>query len=216
LAVLVVVLAVVGTVVGLVVSGRTVVPVVSEQIFPIHYTAEIADVAERYDLDPYLVAAVVKTESGFNPKAVSPAGAVGLMQLMPDTAEWITGLDEWLGGDDMELTDPSDSLELGACYLAYLRDKFDGETLAMLAAYNGGPGNVNGWIEAAGGLEDFDIGDIPFEETRDFVQRVTRYWFLYERVHPDAFTTAVGATAGLATAGRPARGACGPAADQEA
>ena len=105
--------------------------------------------AEQYDLDPYLVAAVARTESGWDPEAVSHAGAVGLMQLMPDTAAWITGLESWQGGDDPDLTDPEDSLELGACYLAYLVKYFGGDIRLALAAYNAGPGRgeqvATGW-----------------------------------------------------------------------
>jgi len=185
-----VVLAGIVTAVALVVTGRTVVPVVSGQIYPIHYTSDIGRVAERYDLDPYLVAAVAKTESSYDPAAVSPAGAVGLMQLMPDTADWITGLDIWQGGPDPVLTNAVDNLELGACYLAYLAERFHGQTRAVLAAYNAGPGNVGGWVEAAGGLDEFGLADIPFEETRDFVLRVERFWLLYTRIHPNAFSAA--------------------------
>jgi peptidoglycan lytic transglycosylase len=188
LAILSVVLAGIAIALALVFTGRTVVPGVSNKVFPIYYQEDIARVAGQYDLDPYMVAAVAKTESGFNHEAVSPAGAVGLMQLMPTTAEWITGLEIWQGQGDPELTDPADNLALGACYLAYLEERFDGEILAVLAAYNGGPTNVGEWVETAGGLDEFGLSDIPFEETRDFVQRVQRYWFLYERVHPDAFT----------------------------
>lgn len=187
LAVLLVVLAGIGTAVGLIVTGRTVVPVVSEQVFPIRYSDEIGRVADEYGLDPYLVAAVAKTESSFDPEAVSPVGAVGLMQLMPATAQWITGLGIWRGADEPVLTDPADNLELGACYLAYLFEKYDGGQRAALAAYNAGPGNVDEWIEEAGGREEFGLADIPFKETRDFVRRVERYRFLYERVHPDVF-----------------------------
>ncbi len=171
----------------LIVTGRTVVPVVSEQIYPIHYREEIARVAERYDLDPYLVAAVAQTESGYDPEAVSPAGAVGLMQLMPDTAVWVTGLESWQGESDPILTDAADSLELGACYLRYLVAKFDDSTRPALAAYNAGQGTVSQWVEAAGGTDSFDLSDIVFPETQEFVQRVEHYWELYARIYPDAF-----------------------------
>jgi soluble lytic murein transglycosylase len=168
-------------------TGQTVVPLVSEQIYPIHYRDGIARVAERYDLDPHLLAAVVNAESGYDPQAVSPAGAVGLMQLMPDTAEWLTGLDSWQGGESPELTDPDDNLALGACYLDYLIDTLGGGIRPALAAYNAGQGVVGGWIEAAGGEDSFDLADIVYEETRTFVERVERYWELYSRIYPDVF-----------------------------
>jgi soluble lytic murein transglycosylase len=203
---LLVVLGGLATAVALIVTGRTVVPVVSKNLFPIEYQSDIARVAEEYDLDPYLVAAVAKAESGFDPAAVSPVGAVGLMQLMPDTAEWLIGLDIWRGDSDPRLTDPADNLGLGACYLAYLTAKFGEEHLtATLAAYNAGPGSVGHWIEAAGGAEAFGLDDIEFPETRTFVERVKRYWLLYTRIHAGMFAAAAGPAAaeglGAAVAG---------------
>lgn len=188
LAVLLVAVVVLAVVVALIATGQWVVPEVSEQVYPIHYRESIARVAERYDLDPYLVAAVVNTESGYNPEAVSSAGAVGLMQLMPDTADWVTGLPGWRGGDSPNLSNPDDSLELGACYLRYLLDTLGGGTRPALAAYNAGQGVVGRWIAAAGGEDRFDLDDIVYPETRAFVERVERYWELYARVHPDAFS----------------------------
>jgi soluble lytic murein transglycosylase len=137
---------------------------------------------------------VVKTESGYDPQAVSPAGAVGLMQLMPETAEWVTGLDSWQGASDPDLTDPRDSLELGACYLQYLAETFGDGTRPALAAYNAGQGTVSEWIQAAGGADSFGLSDIQYEETRTFVERVEHYHELYGRVHPDVFVGGGGST----------------------
>ncbi len=172
-------------------TGRMVVPVVSDRVYPLVYEDEIAAVAEKYDLDPYLVAAVARTESGFDPDARSHAGAVGLMQLLPKTAEWVTSLDSWKGPDNPALTNPQDSLELGACYLAYLHRILDDPT-AAIAAYNAGQNAVRGWIEKAGGSKAFGIEDIPYPETQEFVRRVERYKAIYQKVHPDAFVTSKG------------------------
>jgi soluble lytic murein transglycosylase len=168
-------------------AGRTVVPGVSAQLNPLHYEESIARVAEQNDLDPYLVAAVARTESGWDPEAVSHAGATGLMQLMPDTAAWITGLESWQGSDDPDLTDPEESLELGAFYLAYLVKYFGGDTRLALAAYNAGLGAVSRWLRDASTKESIEITDIPIDETREFVERVEYYQDLYARVHPGAF-----------------------------
>jgi soluble lytic murein transglycosylase len=175
---------------ALIVSGRTVVPVVSGKLYPIRYGTTIGKVSVQYGLDPYMVAAVAKTESGWDPNAVSPAGAVGLMQIMPDTAEWITGLGSYRGDNNPVLEDPADSLELGACYLGYLLKSFEGATKPTLAAYNAGQSVVADWVDAAGGPESFDLADIPYPETREFVERVEGHWKLFIRVHPDAFTGA--------------------------
>jgi soluble lytic murein transglycosylase len=189
----VLILAVVAVAVWLAVTCA-VVPGVSAKIYPIHYREAVARVAEENDLDPYLVAAVARAESGWDPEAVSSAGAVGLMQLMPATAGWISGLDGWQGSDDPDLTDPEDSLELGAFYLAFLVRYFGGDTRRALAAYNAGQGTVSRWLKEAGGSEPLELEDIPIDETREFVERVEYYRGIYNRVHPDAFGDRTGTT----------------------
>ena len=174
---------------ALVLTGEVVLPGVSGKLFPIHYQDEIAGVADKYDQDPYLVAAMVKTESGYDPTAESGAGAVGLMQLMPATAEWAASrMDAWQEGSGPQLTDPEDSLELGTWYLAYLGDIYGDGSLAAVAAYNGGLGNVDDWIDEAGGPGSFDATDIAFPETREYVERVERYRALYVRMHAGVFS----------------------------
>lgn len=182
----VLVLVVVAGVLAAALTGRIVIPGLSGTINPIKYTDEIAPVAEEYDVDPYLIAAVARTESSFDPLAESGVGALGLMQFLPSTAEWVTTLDSWKGANDPVLTDPADSLELGACYLSYLLNRFDSRT-AAIAAYNAGPNRVASWVKDAGGEDEFGVSDIPFEETRNFVQRVDRWQKLFEKAHPHAF-----------------------------
>jgi soluble lytic murein transglycosylase len=172
----------------LVLTGETAVPVLSAKLFPMHYQEDISRVAQKYDQDPYLIAAMVKTESGYDATAESPAGATGLMQLMPATAEWVAArIGEWKGGSGPVLTDPAYNLELGAWYLDYLGDIYGAGSLAAVAAYNGGLGHVDEWIADAGGPDSFDASDILFPETRQYVERVERYRLLYMRVYPDAF-----------------------------
>jgi soluble lytic murein transglycosylase len=158
------------------------------RVYPLAYEAEIAAAAERHGLDPYLVAAVVRAESNFEPEAVSRAGAVGLMQVMPATAGWITERPDWQGGDAPRLTDPRDNTELGSYYLAYLVDRFD-DVPTALAAYNAGHGEVDRWLRNAGeeGSSTVTVAEIPFRETRDFVQRVERFREILRSAHPKAF-----------------------------
>ena len=184
-------LVVVGAVVYVIISRTVIVPGVTERIYPIHYRETIAGVAERYEVDPYLIAAVARTESGYDPEAVSHAGAVGLMQLLPSTAEWIVGLDGWQGSGDPDLTDPVDSLELGTCYLAFLLRRFDGDERAAIAAYNAGQGVVGEWLVSAEG-DSLDLQEIPFSETREFVRRVEETIALYRQVHPGVFEEGAG------------------------
>ena len=166
-----VILLIVAGVVYLVVEQRVVVPGLTGRVYPIHYRERISQVAERYDVDPYLIAAVMRTESGYDPRAVSHVGAVGLMQLMPDTAAWIVQLSTWRGVAEPELTDPDDNIELGTCYLAFLIEHFGDNRRAAVAAYNAGQGVVAQWVAAAGG-EVLALDDIRFPETRAFVERV--------------------------------------------
>jgi soluble lytic murein transglycosylase len=182
----VLILAAIMTLVAVIVTGRLVVPGVSGKVYPLKYADEIAAAAETYDVDPYLIAAVARTESSFDPEAESGVGAVGLMQFLPSTAEWVTTLDGWKGAKKPVLTDPADSLELGACYLAYLLNRFDSR-IAAIAAYNAGPNKVASWIKEAGGEDNFGADDIAYTETKNFVQRVDRWQALFEKAHPDAF-----------------------------
>lgn len=127
-----------------------------ELIESMPYAGLIRRAAERHDVDPLLLASVIEAESGFNPQAVSPVGALGLMQIMPSTADF-------LGGSDP--LEPAANIELGARYLSSMLRLFDGDVALALAAYNAGPGNV----------ERFE-GLPPFRETRRYVERVlTRY-----------------------------------------
>ena len=169
-----------------VVTGRLVVPSISGKVYPIKYESEIATVADKYGVDPYLLAAVARTESGFNPKAESVDGALGIMQLLPTTAKWVAGLNSWKGPKNPSLTDPQDSLELGACYLSYLQRTIH-PPMAAIAAYNAGQGIAGQWVKAAGGADSFGIDDIPYPETKEFVRRVTHWRALFQKAHPHAF-----------------------------
>jgi soluble lytic murein transglycosylase len=169
-------------------TGSLVVPWLSGKAYPIRYQAEITAAAAKYDIDPYLLAGVSRTESGFRPNAKSQDGATGLMQLLPKTAKWVTTLSAWKGSKSPVLTDPQDSLDLGACYLSYLEHRFD-HRIAVLAAYNAGPNAVAGWIQKAGGEDAFTAADIPYGETKQFVQRVDHWEGVFKKVHPGAFST---------------------------
>lgn len=177
------------SVTGLALSGD-VRPRIQSRLNPLRYENEIRQAAARHDVDPYLVAAVARAESGYDPGAVSSAGAVGLMQIMPATAEWIVQRDDWQGGPVGDLTDPAANLELGAFYLAFLIDLFGGDVRSALAAYNAGQGTVATWLDGAGpGRSSLEPADIPFPETRGFVERVERFRSIYRQAHPNAFLT---------------------------
>jgi soluble lytic murein transglycosylase len=154
-----------------------------EMLYPLGWRGSLETAASRATVDPMLVAAVVREESSFHPKARSRVGARGLMQLMPDTARPMArqrGL-EFRGGDVLD--EPAVNLDIGASYLAGLVRQF-GDARLSVAAYNAGPGRVRQWL-AAGRPDDMEawVELIPFDETRGFVKRVMLSWDEYRRLH---------------------------------
>jgi soluble lytic murein transglycosylase len=140
--------------------------VIKEVTLPLKHEDIIRQQAERFGLDPALIAAVINVESGFSDQT-SHAGARGLMQITPDTADTIETLS---GGETFvydDLADPDLNIRYGTFYLRHLLDRFGGNEVAALAAYNGGPENVETW----GGAE-LDLDDIEFPETRAYVDEV--------------------------------------------
>lgn len=130
----------------------------------------IVQCAEEEQISPSLLEAVILTESKFNEKAVSHVGAVGMMQLMPETAHWIS---EQSGLPSDNLASPEQNIPLGAWYLNYLLGQYHNNEVFALAAYNAGRGNVDEWIEKNHWPEGFsDMDKIPFPETREFVKSV--------------------------------------------
>ncbi len=152
--------------------------------FPIPYQTIIFREAHSEGMDPYLIAAVVKTESNSNPAAVSNKGALGLMQVMPETCRWIaekTGIN-WYS--TQLLMDPEYNIKIGVWYMAELHKEYNGDTVPALAAYNAGMGNVNKWLEQHqwDGKRD-SIDEIPFAETRHYIRKVLFYQQIYKHLY---------------------------------
>ena len=142
--------------------------------YPLRYSAIVRGHAANYHLDPALLAAVIETESKFNPNAHSDAGAVGLMQLTPTTAK---GIALYTGGHDFrlsDLTNPEINVRYGAWYLRHLLNRYRNERLA-LAAYNAGEQNVDSWQKAHVGSQ--------CKEQRDYVDKVARLKTNYRRAY---------------------------------
>ena len=146
-----------------------------EMFYPYVWRDEVRDAAQRRGIDPYLVAAVVREESSYYPRATSRAGARGLMQLMPATAR--------LMAPTGDLEDPVFNIELGTRFLAGLMREFNDPRLA-LAAYNAGPNRVRQWLNArrSDDIEAF-VEQIPFDETRLYVKKVVLSWDEYRRIY---------------------------------
>jgi soluble lytic murein transglycosylase len=161
-------------------------------MYPIGYQETIQQAAEEAHVDPLLVASVIRVESKFQAQDVSHAGAIGLMQLMPDTAQWIarqmrkSGAPAGYSDDnDLEqLAEPQLNIRLGTWYINYLTERFHGNQVAAIAAYNGGPKRVQQWL--ADGTWDGKLSTIrciPVGETRHFVERVFYNYDLYKRIY---------------------------------
>jgi len=137
--------------------------------FPLKYKGTIRTASNAHNVDPVLVASVIRAESNFKPGAVSAKGAVGLMQIMPSTGEFIA---KKMGLADYDLWDARTNIEMGTFYLRYLLDKFEDLKTALIA-YNAGEGNVQKWLSAAdiggGGVK---LAKCPYPETNAYVEKV--------------------------------------------
>ena len=154
---------------------------------PLHYQKEIRAASRRFGVDPYLIAGVMKVESGFNPDVVSPAGAVGLMQLLPSTADEMHA-DKTLHlpkATASALADPATNALFGTAYLDLLFGDFD-DTRTVLAAYNAGPNNVSKWLHRPGGKK-MTYADVAFPETKRYVKKVLFEAYYYRRLYPEVF-----------------------------
>lgn len=144
--------------------------------YPLRYEEAVRQAAAEHGLEPALVAGVAHTESRFDPEAVSSQGAYGVMQILPGTAEFIAGR----SGIQGDYRDPEVNVRMGAWYLRYLLGRYDGDERLALAAYNGGEGRVDSWLASG----DFDVRrDIPFEETRNYVENVLEAEQVYAELY---------------------------------
>lgn len=151
--------------------------------YPLDYAQAIQREAAVHGMPPELVAAVIKQESGFDASARSGQGAVGLMQVMPATAEWISHQRGAPAAAASRLGDPEVNIAYGAWYLHYLLAKY-GDTRVALAAYNGGETNAAKWARDAGADgRRLSVGEIPFPETRQFVKAVSEGEAIYRRAY---------------------------------
>ncbi len=155
-----------------------------EALFPFPFQAEISKWSQQNKLNPLLVTSLIRQESRFETEIVSSAGALGLMQVMPDTAAWIAS-----NGDfgKYDLKNHQDNIKLGTWYLAHNHKQYDNSSLLAIASYNAGAGNVAEWVQRFG-VNDPDafVEIIPFPETNDYVKSVLgNYWNYLRLYNPD-------------------------------
>jgi soluble lytic murein transglycosylase len=148
--------------------------VARELTLPLRHDDIIPQQARQKNLDPALIAAVIYEESRFRDQT-SHAGARGLMQITPETADAIAKHSGGVRFKQEDLADPQINISYGAYYLRLLIDHYGGNQTLAIAAYNAGSGNVDRWVAAAGGAEQFSTAEhIPFPETRAYVENVVQ------------------------------------------
>lgn len=154
--------------------------------YPNAFEEEVLACAEKYELDPSLLMAVIHTESHFDASARSAAGATGLMQLMEDTFKWAqtrAGIPEEMQLGSDQLTNPAINIQYGSYVLYLLKEEFSDEDVA-LASYNAGIGNVRDWLQNSAYSDDGTaLKDIPFTETKEYVKRVRAAQTMYRRLY---------------------------------
>ena len=158
-----------------------------KQAYPREYAEYVEVYAEQYGVPETMIFAVIRTESGFDSGAVSHAGAVGLMQIMPDTFAWLTNEMLFDHLDEGMLYDPETNIKYGTYYLSRLYDRYGDWELA-LAAYNGGQGNVDEWLEDSAYADgEGGLKEIPFRETRQYVKKALKARDVYERLYGEEY-----------------------------
>ena len=151
---------------------------------PLNHAEVIREQAAKKHINPALIAAVIYAESKFDPRP-STAGAEGLMQILPDTAEYIAHLSGGTRFVASDLATPSINVAYGSYYLRYLLDHYRGDEMLALAAYNAGLANVDSWVAHAGAAgRRLTMDAIPFAETRAYVRRVLDAQRAYRLTYP--------------------------------
>lgn len=157
---------------------------IGRKLYPIYFEQEIRQSAAKHNIDPFLIAAIIRVETNYKYHLESSKGALGLMQLMPDTAEWIVESTNLGPHVQEDLLKVDVNINLGSWYLSWLKKHYNGNLIYAIAAYNAGQGNVNKWKQndVWDGSEEH-INQIPFGETRHYVQRVLYYYEKYTKLY---------------------------------
>ncbi len=151
--------------------------------YPLYWIEEINLASNKFKLDPWLIISLIREESYFDENAKSRTNALGLMQLMPGTANFIVSKYNIKLPTAQDLTNPRVNLYLGCTYLKYLNERFN-NPIHIIAAYNGGEGSVNKWIKTNKNQDNDEfIENITFEETRNYVKKIFRTYHLYQKIY---------------------------------
>lgn len=157
------------------------------RLYPLKYGDLVQSYSERFNVDPFLVLAIIKAESNFKPGAVSPKNARGLMQISEGTGKWGAGRLNLKDYTSEKLFEPEINIYIGCWYLSVLYDEF-GDSDLVIAAYNGGSGNVTQWLNDRDLSADGKTLDrIPFRETDQYLKKVNNYYSIYKRLYESQF-----------------------------
>jgi soluble lytic murein transglycosylase len=153
-------------------------------LYPFPFESQIANWSQQRRLNPMLVTALIRQESRFEPQIQSSVGAAGLMQVMPETAEFIASK---IQAKTYNLKDPEDSIKLGTWYLDHTHDEYDGNSMLAVASYNAGPGAVSEWLTSSKTRDpDEFVEAIPYDETKGYVKSVfANYWNYLRLYNPE-------------------------------
>lgn len=160
------------------------IPACEKLLYPYPNQKIVEKYAAQYGVDPLLVVSIIREESKFLPQSQSHKGAIGLMQLMPTTAESIAHSIGDKGYNQEQLLNPDKNIQYGTWYLASLKKVFANNLILVIAAYNGGRGHVQEWLNS-GQIDRAHISpeDIPFPETKDYVARVLKSYQKYIKLY---------------------------------
>lgn len=178
-----------GRIIGLLFLGVLVIVLINSSWFlklyyPFPHEELLTESCEKYQVDIYLALAVMRTESKFYTEAQSRAGAKGLMQIMPKTGEWIATQIQIEDYTEDMLYKPEYNIPMGVWYLSYLQRVFQNDIAQILAAYNAGESKVQRWIsEGIWQGSRYDLDQIPYGETRKYVERVLFNYEVYQRIY---------------------------------
>lgn len=162
-------------------------------LYPMNYKEEILKYSSEYEMDPYLVYAIINVESNFKTEVISGAEARGLMQIRTITADWAREYIELQDLSEEDYFNPDINLKIGCWYVSKLSEMYQGDITKIAAAYNAGTGNVSEWIE-----EGIDFNsEIPFEETKKYVIKVKDNMEVYKVLYGDNYTKSDAFNAGV-------------------
>ena len=157
--------------------------IIMKKLYPLKYSEYVEKYAKEYNIDKYMVYAIIKAESNFNENAKSSSDAIGLMQIMETTAiETAKKMD--LEVTEEDLFKPDLNINIGLKYFTYLLNQYNNNYPLAIIAYNAGMGNVDSWIKDGTIKEDgTDIENVPFKETNNYVRKILRDYEIYKGLY---------------------------------